>query len=39
VGAPGDVASAVLYLAGAGFVTGAVLECTGGAQLTAGAGG
>jgi NAD(P)-dependent dehydrogenase (short-subunit alcohol dehydrogenase family) len=37
VGAPGDVAGAIAYLAGAGFVTGAVLECTGGSQLTAAA--
>jgi NAD(P)-dependent dehydrogenase (short-subunit alcohol dehydrogenase family) len=39
VGRPEDVAEAVLYLAGAGFVTGTVLECTGGAHLTAGAAG
>jgi len=37
VGRPEDVADAVLYLAGADFVTGTVLECTGGAHLTAGA--
>jgi NAD(P)-dependent dehydrogenase (short-subunit alcohol dehydrogenase family) len=37
VGRPEDVADAIVYLAGAGFVTGAVLECTGGLQLTAGA--
>jgi len=37
VGRPEDVAEAVLYLATAGFVTGTVLECTGGAHLTAGA--
>ena len=35
IGKPQDVADAVLYLAGAGFVTGTVLECTGGANLTA----
>ena len=34
VGRPDDVAEAVLYLAGAGFVTGTVLECTGGSNLT-----
>jgi NAD(P)-dependent dehydrogenase (short-subunit alcohol dehydrogenase family) len=39
VGTAQDVADAVLYLAGAGFVTGTVLECTGGANLTAGAAG
>jgi NAD(P)-dependent dehydrogenase (short-subunit alcohol dehydrogenase family) len=39
VGRPQDVAEAVLYLAGAQFVTGTVLECTGGAHLTAGAAG
>jgi NAD(P)-dependent dehydrogenase (short-subunit alcohol dehydrogenase family) len=39
VGRPEDVASAVLYLSGAGFVTGTVLECAGGANLTAGAAG
>lgn len=37
VGAPQDVADAVVYLAGAGFVTGTVLEVAGGANLTAGA--
>ena len=37
VGTPEDVADAVVYLAGAGFVTGAVLECTGGVNLTAAA--
>jgi NAD(P)-dependent dehydrogenase (short-subunit alcohol dehydrogenase family) len=37
VGMPGDVASAIVYLAGAGFVTGTVLECAGGANLTVGA--
>ena len=37
VGAPEDVADAVVYLAGAGFVTGTVLEVGGGANLTAGA--
>lgn len=37
VGRPGDVAEAILYLAGAGFVTGTVLDVTGGATLTAGA--
>jgi NAD(P)-dependent dehydrogenase (short-subunit alcohol dehydrogenase family) len=37
VGAPEDVADAVLYLSGAGFVTGTVLEVAGGATLTAGA--
>jgi NAD(P)-dependent dehydrogenase (short-subunit alcohol dehydrogenase family) len=36
VGEAEDVARAVLYLAGAGFVTGTVLECTGGANLAAG---
>jgi NAD(P)-dependent dehydrogenase (short-subunit alcohol dehydrogenase family) len=39
VGRPEDVAGAVLYLAGAPFVTGTVLECTGGANLRAGAAG
>jgi NAD(P)-dependent dehydrogenase (short-subunit alcohol dehydrogenase family) len=34
---PGDVAAAIAYLASAGFVTGTVLECTGGANLTVGA--
>jgi NAD(P)-dependent dehydrogenase (short-subunit alcohol dehydrogenase family) len=37
VGQPEDVADAVVYLAGAGFVTGTVLECTGGSNLTAAA--
>jgi NAD(P)-dependent dehydrogenase (short-subunit alcohol dehydrogenase family) len=37
VGRAEDVADAVVYLAGAGFVSGTVLECTGGAHLTAGA--
>jgi NAD(P)-dependent dehydrogenase (short-subunit alcohol dehydrogenase family) len=37
VGRPEDVAAAIVYLAGAGFVTGTVLECTGGANLTVGA--
>jgi NAD(P)-dependent dehydrogenase (short-subunit alcohol dehydrogenase family) len=37
VGQPEDVAGAVVYLAGAGFVTGAVLECTGGSHPTAAA--
>ena len=37
VGQPGDVADAIVYLAGAGFVTGTVLECTGGAGLASGA--
>jgi NAD(P)-dependent dehydrogenase (short-subunit alcohol dehydrogenase family) len=37
VGKPEDVADAILYLAGAGFVSGTVLECTGGGNLTAGA--
>jgi NAD(P)-dependent dehydrogenase (short-subunit alcohol dehydrogenase family) len=37
VGKPEDVADAVVYLAGAGFVTGTVLECTGGLNLTAAA--
>jgi NAD(P)-dependent dehydrogenase (short-subunit alcohol dehydrogenase family) len=37
VGRPEDVAEAIVYLAGAGFVTGTVLECTGGSHLTAGA--
>jgi NAD(P)-dependent dehydrogenase (short-subunit alcohol dehydrogenase family) len=35
VGRPDDVATSVLYLAGNGFVTGTVLECTGGANLPA----
>jgi NAD(P)-dependent dehydrogenase (short-subunit alcohol dehydrogenase family) len=37
VGTPQDVAGAIVYLAGAGFVTGTVLECAGGANLTVGA--
>jgi NAD(P)-dependent dehydrogenase (short-subunit alcohol dehydrogenase family) len=37
VGTPDDVAAAVHYLAGAGFVTGTVLECAGGSNLTVGA--
>jgi NAD(P)-dependent dehydrogenase (short-subunit alcohol dehydrogenase family) len=37
VGQPGNVAAAIVYLAGAGFVTGTVLECTGGLNLTAAA--
>ena len=37
VGQPGDVADAIVYLAGAGFVSGTVLECTGGFNLTAAA--
>jgi NAD(P)-dependent dehydrogenase (short-subunit alcohol dehydrogenase family) len=37
VGKPEDVAEAIVYLAGAGFVTGTVLECTGGLNLTAAA--
>jgi NAD(P)-dependent dehydrogenase (short-subunit alcohol dehydrogenase family) len=37
VGTPEDVAEAIVYLAGAGFVTGTVLECTGGSNLTAAA--
>lgn len=37
VGRPQDVAGAVLYLAGASFVTGTVLEVAGGATLTVGA--
>jgi NAD(P)-dependent dehydrogenase (short-subunit alcohol dehydrogenase family) len=37
IGTPQDVAGAVCYLAGAGFVTGTVLECMGGANLTVGA--
>jgi NAD(P)-dependent dehydrogenase (short-subunit alcohol dehydrogenase family) len=36
VGRPEDVADAVVYLACAGFVSGTVLECTGGAHLVAG---
>ena len=37
IGTPGDVAAAIVYLAGAGFVTGTVLECAGGGNLTVGA--
>jgi NAD(P)-dependent dehydrogenase (short-subunit alcohol dehydrogenase family) len=37
VGQPADVAEAIVYLAGAGFVTGTILECTGGSHLTAAA--
>jgi NAD(P)-dependent dehydrogenase (short-subunit alcohol dehydrogenase family) len=37
VGQPDDVADAITYLAGAGFVTGTVLECSGGSNLTAAA--
>ena len=37
IGQPDDVAEAIVYLAGAGFVTGTVLECTGGLNLTAAA--
>jgi NAD(P)-dependent dehydrogenase (short-subunit alcohol dehydrogenase family) len=37
VGQPRDVAEAIAYLIGAGFVTGTVLECTGGVNLTAAA--
>lgn len=37
VGTAEDVAEAIVYLAGAGFVTGSVLECTGGTHLTAAA--
>jgi NAD(P)-dependent dehydrogenase (short-subunit alcohol dehydrogenase family) len=33
VGKPDDVAKAIVYLAGAGFVTGTVLECTGASNL------
>jgi NAD(P)-dependent dehydrogenase (short-subunit alcohol dehydrogenase family) len=36
IGQPQDVADSVLYLAGGGFVTGTVLECTGGANLPVG---
>ena len=32
-----EVAEAIAYLAGATFVTGTVLECTGGLNLTAAA--
>jgi NAD(P)-dependent dehydrogenase (short-subunit alcohol dehydrogenase family) len=38
VGRAEDVADAVVYLAGAGFVTGTVLECTGGSTLAGAAG-
>jgi hypothetical protein len=31
------VAEAIVYLAGASFITGTVLECTGGSNLTAAA--
>jgi len=37
VGSPDDVAEAVLYLAGAGFVTGATLVVDGGSMLKSGA--
>jgi NAD(P)-dependent dehydrogenase (short-subunit alcohol dehydrogenase family) len=37
VGTADDVAGSIVYLAGAGFVTGTVLECTGGFSLTAAA--
>jgi NAD(P)-dependent dehydrogenase (short-subunit alcohol dehydrogenase family) len=37
IGTPEDVAGAICYLAGADFVTGTVLECAGGANLTVGA--
>jgi NAD(P)-dependent dehydrogenase (short-subunit alcohol dehydrogenase family) len=37
VGTAEDVADAIRYVAGAGFVTGTVLECAGGANLTVGA--
>ena len=37
VGRPEDVADAIAYLAGASFVTGTVLECAGGVNLTAAA--
>jgi NAD(P)-dependent dehydrogenase (short-subunit alcohol dehydrogenase family) len=37
IGKPEDVAGAIVYLAGASFVTGTVLECTGGLNLTAAA--
>ena len=36
VGYPADVASSVLYLAGNGFVTGSVLDCSGGLTLATG---
>lgn len=35
VGTPADVADAIVYLAGTGFVTGTVLDCTGGLIHTA----
>jgi NAD(P)-dependent dehydrogenase (short-subunit alcohol dehydrogenase family) len=37
VGTAEDVADVVVYLSDAGFVTGTVLECAGGANLTVGA--
>jgi NAD(P)-dependent dehydrogenase (short-subunit alcohol dehydrogenase family) len=37
IGQPDDVAAAIVYLAGAGFVSGTVQECAGGSHLTAGA--
>jgi NAD(P)-dependent dehydrogenase (short-subunit alcohol dehydrogenase family) len=37
IGKPEDVADAIVYLAGASFITGTVLECTGGCNLTAAA--
>lgn len=37
VGKPEDVADAIVYMADAGYVTGTVLECTGGTNLTAAA--
>jgi len=37
IGTAQDVAGAICYLAGASFVTGTVLECAGGANLTVGA--
>jgi NAD(P)-dependent dehydrogenase (short-subunit alcohol dehydrogenase family) len=37
IGTPDDVAGAVRYLAAATFVTGTVLECAGGSNLTVGA--
>ena len=37
IGTARDVAGAIRHLAGAGFVTGTVLECAGGANLTVGA--
>jgi NAD(P)-dependent dehydrogenase (short-subunit alcohol dehydrogenase family) len=36
IGRPEDVASSVLYLAGNGFVTGTVLDCSGGITLATG---